>query len=122
MLRARRFLRRIFALLALVGYLANGAATHLQTASGEVVPVLICGDGTNRVAQLVLGEDAPAEPTRNTCCGDCVVGHALAPAGPAGVITPERRSIAQRGTSQIPPPIRVVLWPGAPPRGPPVRA
>jgi len=107
------------AFLALAGYAANGAATHLHVAPGETIPVLICGDGANRVVELMLGADGPAEPARETCCGDCLLSHAKAADLPPMAMPPAPRTVTRRIMSGGANPTRPVLWPGAPPRGPP---
>lgn len=110
-------LRFVAMMLALAFYAANGAQTHLHLSPGKTILAPFCGLSGERVLEIQLEGEAPAE-TADTCCGACMVPAALPQ--PGFRMPPPRLPLAGR-VDVLPAPVspRSPLWPGAPPQGPP---
>jgi len=111
------YFSRLLALLAISGYLINGMQTHLQLHPGETFSIKMCGGSERTVALDIKG--APAEPTEDTCCGDCVIT-APPPLAATPLPVPHLTFAATPPRIHVPSVYpRSPLWPGAPPQGPP---
>jgi hypothetical protein len=117
MIRLATLLQYLFAVIAVSGYIANGAQTHLMQKAGETLSLPMCSGSAPRIIQI--GGDAAPVETPNTCCGDCVLALAL-PTNNPHLLAPSSYYAVQAArpphTSIHP---RSPLWPGAPPQGPP---
>jgi hypothetical protein len=111
--------RLLFLLLAVTAYAANGAQTHLRVDDGKVVEVPLCGLGGDRTVTLHLGSKDTPEKTGDTCCGACMMAHAL-PADPPRLLAGpvDHPGLPDPAPAPAVHP-RSPLWPGAPPQGPP---
>lgn len=111
-------MKSFLAVVALAGYIANGAQPHLTMHSGETLELQLCGDGGTRSITIEISGE-PGEFDETTCCGDCIAAAALPitySALPSPVIAHTLHLRVQNVTSISP---RSPLWPGAPPHGPP---
>lgn len=117
MIRVAALFQYLFAVIAVSGYIANGAQSHLMQHAGETLSIPMCSGSAPNIIQIG-GDAAPVEMTE-TCCGDCLPAIALPTSNPP-LPAPYDHYVAQL----TPPPHMSVhprspLWPGAPPQGPP---
>lgn len=111
-------IKPFLAVIALAGYIANGAQSHLVMHSGETLELQLCGDGGTRSITIEIS-GGPGEFDETSCCGDCIPATALPVTYSVlpSPVTAHTLNLRVQTVASISP--RSPLWPGAPPHGPP---
>ena len=117
-MRLSPLLQHLFAIIAIAGYIANGAQLHLTLHPGERLSIKMCGGERPRTIQLEFKGD-PAESDDEFCFSDCIMVVALLANDIPQITAAVCYVMTRAGLHPISITPRSPLWLGAPPQGPP---